>query len=199
MENKARNIVVGSLLGDGWLIKLRPNTKTSTLYVKYNDKSLGYLKWLRTQLKELNPSELKSIPRYNQHYFYTSSRTDIGDLRQQFYPNEEEKRVPENIGQLLTDPISLAIWYQDDGTLDRRSKYHWNAMIATYCFPMNDCVLLKNAIMTNFGIEVSVCKCQMRSKMYYRLYVPSRSMERFMKIINPYIHADYAYKTFLLD
>src|SRR3989344_5113043 len=150
MENKARSIVVGSLLGDGWLINLRPNTKTSTFYVKYNDKSLGYLEWLRAGLKELNPSELKSIPRYNQHYFYTSSRMDIGDLRQQFYPNEGEKRVPENIGQLLTDPISLAIWYQDDGTLDRRSKYHWNAMIATYCFPMNDCVLLKNAIMKNF-------------------------------------------------
>lgn len=99
-----------------------------------------------------------------------------------------------DIQDLLKDPLSLAIWYQDDGTLDKRSKYHWNAMFATYCFPYNDCELLATAVRQNFDIEMSVCRCQMRGKMYYRLYVLSKSMRRFIEVVRPYIHTDYAYK-----
>lgn len=194
MEVKNRNIVVGSLLGDGWLGKLTKRSGNCIYYVKYHDRSIGYLQWIRAQLQELHPSELKSIPRYTQHYFYTEARTDIGDLRRQFYPHEGRKRVPDNIGDLLSDPPTLAIWYQDDGTLDRRSHYHWNARIATYCFPYNDCVRLREVLRTNFGIEVSVCRNKMREKVYYELYVLSRSMKRFIEIVRPYVHGDYAYK-----
>ena len=194
METRSRNIVAGSLLGDGWLGKLTKRSGNCIYTLKYNDRSIGYLQWMRTQLQELHPSELKSIPRYTQHYFYTKARSDIGDLRKKFYPHEGSKRVPENIGDILYDPLTLAIWYQDDGTLDRRSGYHWNARIATYCFPYDDCVRLRDVLRTNFGIEVSVCKNTMRQKVYYELYVLSKSMERFIEIVRPYVHKDYAYK-----
>ncbi len=149
---------------------------------------------MREQILELKPTPLKVKPKYSQHYFYTQFRKDIGELRKIFYPKEGMKRVPKNITELLTEPISLAIWYQDDGTLDRRSKYHWNVRIATYCFPYEDCVLLTETVRRNFGIEMSVCKCQMRSKMYYQLYVPSKSMERFIQTVTPFIHPNFAYK-----
>ena len=186
--------MVGSLLGDGWLTALRPKTGTSTYYLKYQDKSFEYLGWIREQIAELQPSTLKAIPKYSQHYFYTRSREDIGELRKIFYPDEGMKRVPMRFIDLLTDPLTLAIWYQDDGTLDRRHKYHRNAMIATYCFPYQDCQRLARAIGDNFDIEMSICRCQMRGKMYYRLYVPSRSMNRFIETVRPHIHANYAYK-----
>lgn len=111
-----------------------------------------------------------------------------------FYPNEGKKIVPPNIKELLSSPLALAIWYQDDGTLDFRDKYHRNAMFATHCFSFEDCTLLKDTLQENFGIKSSVCKCRMRGKMYYRLYVFSASMEIFVEAIRPYIHNDYAYK-----
>lgn len=194
MEQRVKNIVVGSLLGDGWLNALSPQTGTATFYLKYNDKSLDYLLWIRNELSELSPSPLKVIPKYSQHYFYTQARTDLGDLRKIFYPNEGKKRVPINIDELLTDPLILAIWYQDDGTLDRRSKYHWNARIATYCFSYDDCMRLKNAMLKNFNVEVSVCRNQMRGKVYYELYILSKSMHRFIDIVKPHINHNYAYK-----
>lgn len=193
MELQTRNIIIGSLLGDGWLNGLSPTGKTS-YRVKYNDKSLGFLKWIREQLLELEPSGLKPIPKYSQHYFFTKSTEELGNLRRLFYPNEGRKRVPKNIVELFTDPISLAIWYQDDGTLDRRPKYHWNVRIATYCFPYEDCALLTKIVKQHFGIETSVCRCQMRGKMYYQLYVLSKSMNKFIQTVKPYIHQDYAYK-----
>ena len=194
MEPRTTSLLVGSLLGDGWLSALTPSTKKAVYYLKYNDKSIEYLRWMRQQLVELQPSELKSIPKYSQHYFYTRASTDVGKMRSIFYPNEGRKRVPGNIEKLLSDPLALAIWYQDDGTLDRRSKYHWNAIFATYCFPYEECILLATAVRRNFGIEMSVCRCKMRGKMYYRLYVLSDSMKQFMSTIGPYIHEDYQYK-----
>lgn len=194
MEQRVKNILVGSLLGDGWLSALRPRTKTSIYYLKYSDASIDYLRWIREQITELKPSLLKATPHYQQHYLYTPARTDIGEFRALFYPNEGKKRVPANINELLRDPLTLAIWYQDDGTLDRRSKYHWNAMFATYCFPHEDCTRLANAMAENFGIEASVCRCLMRGKLYYRLYIPSKSMERFVETVRPYIHPAFSYK-----
>lgn len=193
MKRHVQNIIVGSLLGDGWLNAISP-TQKSTFCVKYNDKSIGYLDWMRGQVAELQPSVLKSVSRYSQHYFYTQSRTDIGDLRKIFYPNEGKKIVPHNIKDMLDDPVSLAVWYQDDGTLDFRSKYHRNSLFATHCFSFEDCHLLKETLYANFGIKVSVCKCQMRGKMYYRLYVLSESMDCFVETIRPYVHENYAYK-----
>ena len=193
MEKCVQSIIVGSLLGDGWLNQISPTLK-SVFCLKCNDKSIGYLEWIRKEIRELKPSVLKSVEKYSQHYFYTQSREDIGNLRKIFYPNEGKKIVPPNIKSLLTDPVSLAIWYQDDGTLDFRSKYHRNALIATHCFSFEDCVLLKDTLQENFGIKVSVCKCQMRGKMYYRLYVLSESMDCFVETIRPHIHQDYAYK-----
>lgn len=194
MENNTRDILVGSILGDGWFGKLSRRTGTSIYYAKYKGDKIGYLNWLRSELKELEPSELKTVQRYKQYYFFTRARKDIGDYRKIFYPNEGRKVVPKSITKLLRSPRALAVWYQDDGTLDRRSKYHWNAMFSTYCFPHNECVLLAEVLKKNFSIDVSVCKCQMRGKMYYRLYVLSKSMMRFLKIIEPYIHSSFRYK-----
>lgn len=134
------------------------------------------------------------IEKYSQHYFYTSLSKELGDIRKLFYPNEGKKRVPPNIKELLNDPMSLAIWYQDDGTLDFRSKYHRNSLFATHCFSFEDCILLRDTLLENFGIKVSVCKCKMREKMYYRLYVLSESMNSFVEIIHPFVHENFAYK-----
>ena len=182
-------------MGDGWLNELYQPTETARYYLKCDDKALGYLQWIRGQLRELSPSELKSKPDYSQHFFYTRARTDVGNLRKLFYPNEGQKRVPPDISDFLINPLALAIWYQDDGTLDRRFKYHWNARIATYCFPYEDCALLKHALRQNFGIEVSVCRNQMRGKVYYELYVLSKSMDCFIETVRPHVHPNYAYKT----
>ncbi len=108
MESRTRNIIVGSLLGDGWLVPILPSGK-SNYHVKYNDKAKGYLKWLRDEVIELNPSELKSKEECSQHYFYTRYSKELGEFRKLFYPKEGKKRVPKNISELLNDPIGLAV------------------------------------------------------------------------------------------
>jgi hypothetical protein len=117
-------------------------------------------------------------------------------FREIFYP-EGKKIVPKQIGSLLTDPLSLAVWYMDDGSLDKRDKYHLNSTIATFCFSYKDCVLLTKTLKVNFGVEARVHKSTMRGKIGYRLYIVSGSMAGFMKIIQPYIQPCFMYKLVL--
>ena len=130
---------------------------------------------------------------FHQYRFYTEAREDIGLLRKIFYPNNT-KIVPKNIIEYLRNPISLAVWYQDDGTLDFRDKYHANALFATHCFSRPDCEKLARALQVIYNLDVRVCRCQMRGKLYFRLYVTSASMPRFMDLVSPYIQECFRYK-----
>ena len=193
MNEKIRAILIGLTLGDGYLTPFVGVSRCSRMEVKGDDKSLSYLKWLHLQLKPIGVSDLKPKKNYHQHRFYTKTIQEIGELRKLFYPNGQ-KIVPKKIKKLLKNPLSLAVWYQDDGSLDCRSKYHYNAMFATYCFSFSDCQLLAKTLRENFNLDVRVCKCCMRGKIRPKLYITSQSMGRFIGLIKPYINPCFKYK-----
>ena len=193
MSKKAQAILVGLVLGDGYLGKPRGKLPHSYLDLKYDERYLGYLKWIHKELSELNPSSIKKKKNYIQYRFYTESRKDIGLLQRTFYP-EGKKVVPLDIDKYLREPLSLAVWYQDDGTLDYRYHYHANSLIATHCFTYDECKLLSKVLKKNFGVDARVCRCLMRGKLYFRLYITSKSMPRFMDTIEPFIHKEFNYK-----
>ena len=128
--------------------------------------------------------------------FYTKHSVLIGEYRKLFYP-QGRKIVPDNINELLTDPLSLAVWYMDDGTLDFRETYHCNVMLATYNFTFDECKLLVGMLKENFGIHSSVTKCTMRGKVYPRLYVWAKDTLRFLDIVDPYMLPCMSHKTIM--
>ena len=193
MSGKQREILIGLTLGDGYLTPFCGNSRKSSLEMKADQKEFGYLKWLRNELNSLGVSALKKRKDNHQYRFVTRRHESIGKLRKLFYRNGK-KTVPNNISKYLKSPLTLAIWYQDDGTLDLRRLYHNNALIATHCFSFNNCELLAQALKTNFNLDVRVCRCLMRGKLYYRLYITSKSMACFVALIKPYIHPCFAYK-----
>ncbi|KKP33706.1 MAG: hypothetical protein UR24_C0002G0001, partial [Candidatus Woesebacteria bacterium GW2011_GWF2_32_16] len=127
-------IIVGSILGDGSLSPLTKRNKYSTLDISQHESKLPYLRWLYDQLTkkfELNPIYQKKGFE-NQYRFRSKPNKTLGIFRSKFYDNLTGcKIIPKDIGDLLKNPISLAVWYMDDGTLDKRYKYHLNSSIAT--------------------------------------------------------------------
>ena len=192
MNERLQSILVGLTLGDAYLTSFVGASKRSRADIKGSNKYLPYLCWLHKELMPLGASALKPKKGYEQHRFYTKAREDIGELRVLFYP-KGRKVVPKRIVKILT-PLALAVWYQDDGTLDYRNKYHYNALFATHCFSFSECVLLAKTLQTNFGLDVRVCKCRMRGVLRYRLYVVAASMPRFLRLVKPYITSCFEYK-----
>lgn len=192
MNRLQQSILIGSILGDGWIDA--PSKGGSRWIIKYDDKYLPYLNWLYLKLRPLGLCEMKTKRgNYHQHYFSTKTSLEIAVWRKLFYP-KGKKIIPNSIKKLLIDPISLAVWYMDDETLDNRSKNHFNASIATYCFSYVECLLLASTLMKNFKVEAKVHKCTMRGKTYYRLYIKSKSMSKFINLISKYIQPCMAYK-----
>jgi hypothetical protein len=193
MTRKIRNILVGTVLGDTYLNPLVGKSRSSRANIKGDNKYLPYLQWLHSELRPLGVSELKPKKNYHQHSFYTKTCKEVGELRELFYPHGE-KIIPVNIGELLKDSLTLAVWYQDDGTLDYRKKDHYNSLFATHCFSFSDCGLLADTLRENFSLDARVYKCRMRGKLRFRIYIASKSMERFMSLVGPYVLPCFSYK-----
>lgn len=192
-DKRIQNIVYGLVLGDGFLSPETKREKFSSLRLKYDDKYFSYVEWLHKELAPLGVSPIKIHTGYHQHRFDTQSSTWLGKVRRLFYPNGK-KLIPKTIKKLIVDPISVAVWYMDDGNFDFRSKYHCNASFATYCFSNDDCNVLKEVLLENFGIHTSIHKSTMRGKEYYRLYVLARSTTDFMTLVRPYVLNCFSHK-----
>lgn len=184
--------LIGSILGDGYL-DVRSSGK-AILQLKYKSASVKYLEWLRKIFNQgLKMSDIKFRENYQQHYCYSSPSEELIKWWQIFYPNSK-KTIPLNINELLKYPLSLAVWYQDDGCLDYRKKYHFNAKLATYCFSYKECCLLTGVMYKNFGIKTAVHKSTMRGKIYYCMYIRSESMKKFIDTVKHYVHPVFDYK-----
>lgn len=193
MTKRIKSILVGLALGDAYFTPFAGKSRGSRVDIKGDNKSLLYLRWLHSELEPLGVSELRPKKNYHQHRFYTKTSEEVGELRATFYPRGK-KIIPRSIKQLLCSSLTLAVWYQDDGTLDYRKKDHYNALFATHCFSFSDCGLLAETLRENFALDVRVYKCRMRRKLRFRLYIASSSMERFMGLVRPYILPCFSYK-----
>lgn len=193
MNEYIKQIVIGLILGDGYVSRPNGNSERSLLDIKQDAKYLPYLEWLHQELTPIGVSPLNPKRGYHQYRFVTKTSKELGELRRIFYP-DGKKIVPVTIDKLLVSPLTLAVWYQDDGHLDCRSKYHYNAIIATHCFTFDECQRLTKAMKTNFSLDVRVNRCTMRGKLRYKLYVTSSSMPTFIRLIKPFIASCFSYK-----
>lgn len=186
-------ILVGSILGDGSLTPPSVKRQESQLHVGYHEKYLPYLEWLHQKLAPIGVNPIQVKRGFRQCHFYTMPSGLLGRLYRIFYPNGV-KVVPEEIAGLLVHPLSLAVWYMDDGSLDFRVRYHANATLATFSFSENDCLRLSNVLERNFRLTTKVHRSTMRGKVYFRLYFPSESMASFMALIEPYVLPCFSHK-----
>ena len=191
LTKRQQNILIGSILGDGGIY---PRTQGMPYYyIKQGERNKDYIFWLYQEFSNLCPSLPKQRRDNNQWYFYSSGLENLVSLRTLFYSGGR-KRIPANITKFLTSPLSLAVWYMDDGTLDYRIKDHCAFSLTVNCFTVQEVELLTSVLKKNFGIISTVQNTLCRGKKYPKLYIGARGRERFLKFVQPYIHECFAYK-----
>ena len=141
---------------------------------------------------------------YQSMRFQTYSHSEFKFYYEIFYPARDPsleegkecarrtKRVPENIHDLLT-PRAVAYWFMDDGSckpIKYKNRTYINYTFSTQSFPLEDQKRLVQALQDNFSIAATIQK----NHPYYRLYIRSKSTERFVELIRPYIHPCFSYK-----
>ncbi len=97
--------------------------------------------------------------------------------------------VPETIGRLLTHRKSLAVWFMDDGTCDRRQG---SVLFQTQCFDPDDLDRLQVVLRDNFGVKTTVHRSGVGRGS--RLYVTVAEASKLAAIVGPYVLPELRYK-----
>lgn len=179
-----RSIIVGSLLGDGYIEMTSHSNKNARLSVSHCEKQLHYLHWTRKALKPFSTKvrlNSKAITKKYKgrlfkssaiYYFRTVSHPDIADLRTEFYNYNKVKTITEdNISGL--DLLSVLVWYCDDGSLhiDKRDGSMY-INFATNGFSYEEQLILIEALSKFFNGSLRTYQHtdKDRSDYYIRMY-----------------------------
>lgn len=167
------SIVIGSLLGDGCIQR----DKYSYFSKNQSAGRREYLEWLYAEMQPFSSRLSDSTvwangKEYGRSSFATRSSHLFNDLRQKWYPTGK-KIVPRDI---VLDPLSIAVWYCDDGSNDVAAR---SCKLATYCFSRDDCEFLIGQLQT-WNI---VSYIDSRNTIKIR----SKSYNDFLELVRPHV------------
>lgn len=178
-----RSIIVGSILGDGY-IRIIPGRSDAFLEINHSMKAKEYVDYKFKSLQRLcesAPKERKTNGDRIAYRFFTKQHPEITQMFQLFY-KDGRKIIPKN---LTLDPLSVAIWYMDDGSRSRDSDVYIN----TQQFSIEDQKRLL-FLLRKIGINARLNK----DKKYFRIRILKESIGKFMNIISPHIVDSMHYK-----
>lgn len=145
------SVVFGTLLGDATV------NSHGALAICHGEKQLPYLKWIKKKLEwlampRLYKSERSHKPPFSNLPTYTvrsHHHPFLKDLRERLWI-DGEKRVSALLDQKYFDELSLAVWYFDDGSLNKSSGV---VTFATNGFLFEDVELIRGFMLKRFCIE----------------------------------------------
>nr|YP_009184979.1 putative LAGLIDADG homing endonuclease [Hafniomonas laevis]YP_009185017.1 putative LAGLIDADG homing endonuclease [Hafniomonas laevis]ALO63089.1 putative LAGLIDADG homing endonuclease [Hafniomonas laevis]ALO63094.1 putative LAGLIDADG homing endonuclease [Hafniomonas laevis] len=210
-----KGILVGWLLGDASLDrdartdpinkKLAPPT-TCRLRILQSEKQHEYVMEKYKLLKEITPTppklydptnpDSRTGKKYVKSYFnttqepcflyyfkafYVETTTESGDIKY-------VKRVPPNIGELLT-PEGIAHWFMDDGS----AKWHGHSnaiRFSTDCFSKEDIQLLQDVLREKYQLETSA----VAKRKGWNIETTSAGYDIIKKLIYPHLYPSMMYK-----
>lgn len=193
LTQKQRELIIGLILGDGHL-ETQNNGQTYRLKIEHSIKQKEYTDWLyRNFIEWVNQPPKSKIKnsfgkKIESYWFNTYSSGMFRFYGKQFYFGKK-KMIPKIIKKLLT-PLSLAVWFMDDGSF--KSKFHKTYIIHSLGYDKKELQIVQRVLEEKFSIKVGIHKQNRENK--YRLYVYSDSANKFKKLIEPYIIPEMKYK-----
>lgn len=178
LSKRQRELLIGLLLGDGHL-ETQNNGRTYRLKVEHGAVQHDYLVWLAREFKDWIQTDWYEKERGTKlvYGFTTVSHPAFRFYAQQFY-QDGKKRIPPLIKRLLS-PLSLAIWFLDDGSA--KSPKHRSLVIHSLGYSKADLVLVQEAL-ESLGISSSQHKQRNGS---FRLYFPYQSSQIITNFVRP--------------
>lgn len=192
---RQQEIVFGTLLGDGYLRPTNGNAENHSyaLSLCHGEKQLDYLKWklnefenfVTTKNFQINTRQFRgNAPTYA---FSTVSHPFLNEAHRICYCADGKKDISTEWLERIT-PLSLAVWYMDDGSLNKR--YH-TVVLCTNSFSRQGQLLAIAFLKDRYGIE-SVLEPRRNQQTVIRINA-SQSRE-FMNLIAPYVPSCMSYK-----
>jgi len=206
---KQMSIVLGTLLGDGCLIKSSKATE-STLYRlswTHGAPQRGYIEWKDQEMKPFTTNGVIEYIRKNDNGFgrkdggevisyhlVTIGHDDLARVKGLLYRGNK-KFVTRRYLNLL-DELSLAVWYMDDGSYHKVNK---NMLLYSYSMGISEHRTIKKWFWQKWRIECFIGKVNRKNanrekKTYYYLRFNRGDTNKFHNLIAPHIIPSMQYK-----
>lgn len=178
-----QSVLLGKMLGDGTLAR-RPNNRTSAMEWGHRVADEEYVSWTMRALGDMAHDVTRRVT--------SGYGSEMARGRTIFHPSIAEhfadfiqhgrKTVPEWVADAL-DPLALAFWYMDDGSLSVNEGQEDRVTLSTCGFDAADCAVLRRGL-AKLGIG-SVVMQDVRG--YLTIRVNSDDAERLFLLVAPYI------------
>jgi recombination protein RecA len=186
-----KDMIVGTVLGDGCIALHGRKNKSCRLMIGHCEKQKDFLMWKKSILANfvntINKREdkKKNSIMYN---FTTVTHDGFKLYRDLFY--EGNKKVIKD--ELITHikPLSLAVWFLDDGTLMKNV----NMRLATDSFTKIENEKLQWILKYNFDIRSKVCEYTRHNNKFYYMSFNKENSLKMTEIIAPYAQDCMKYK-----
>jgi hypothetical protein len=204
LTQRQKEIIYGSLMGDA------KRTSPSSAGFGHGTYQMEYLAWKfkefesvasRSSWKESSIKTRKTGRILKGWRFYTHANSDIEKIIRQFYISGT-KQVTREILDNLT-PLSIAVWFQDDGKTDffhrmkinKNVQYNFTPMpvFCTESFSLDSCNAIKTWFLEKYGIEVRL-KQRTKGKEGHRVIVCNQYVRKFFDLIRPHVLPMFRYK-----
>ena len=178
VTNYQEEILTGSLLGDAYI------TTRGQIQFEQSIHQKEYLFWKHQELSSISYKNVSFVKRFDKRYQHENfscrfwTRQYFISWRQKYYL-KDKKIIPRDI-QLT--PLSLAIWYMDDGCYSDNK-----CIIATDGFSQEEICFLQKLLFKKFNIKSSV-------KNKLKILIKKESIKTFFSLIRPYIISSMLYK-----
>ena len=191
--------IVSLVIGDGCLYKAKG--KGIRLNIKHSPSQYDYLEWKKKFLesyKSVNSVKVyetvtksangKTFPQKTMALYQTRL---LRPIHEQFYSQDKNKQIKNVIG-CIDNPLSLAIWFMDDGGILRYRAKHKDGThyfrkppmkLCTQSFSYEENETILKHFENQFGFKGRIYK----DKKYFYLYFDKENTIKIWEIIKTYV------------
>jgi len=189
---KQRELIFGTLLGDGCIAPHGRKNKSHRLYIGHCEKQKDFVFWKKEILGNFVNVVNRNVDKRGNSIMYSFVSITHNEFKffyNLFYENNK-KIIRECMIHYLT-PFALAIFVMDDGS---RYKVKNTMRISTDGFSKEENELLSKFIKLNFNINAKVCEYSRNDRKYYYLSFNVRNSALLSDVIRPYVIDCLSYK-----
>ena len=187
LSNKQKSVLVGTLLGDGGL---RFRGLNCRLHIKHSANQVELVRYKHQVFSNITSMPVRIFDQkvgtknYSFAEFVTLTHPSFTLYYDLFYPNDK-KIIPSNIGELLINPLSLAIWIMDDGSAE-----YAGISLQTHCFTKREVGTLIKVIKHNFNLDTNM----RLNRGKWIIYFPKHQMDNLRKVVEAFMLPQFLYK-----
>jgi hypothetical protein len=175
-------LITGSLLGGGY-IRTVPGRRNAFLEINHSYNAKDYVDWKYSLLKgivKIPPHARRTNGKRIAYRFFTRQHPEITRMWQRWYVRGQ-KKIPMD---LMIDPLTLAVWFMDDGSSSGGSYY-----LNSQQFDWDSQEFLMKKLKVH-----EIHTTLNRDKEYFRIRIIKESMIPFRKMIESYVVPSMRYK-----